>query len=425
MIKGEWSRSPLPTSRILLNHAPRWSLVNNPGRYYDRTVDITTVLSNARIWLVRLSFSWLTNAGMALGSLLALGMGIGCGGADQHWVPDGTPEALVTTVDTLSTPREFLLADPIGVYQDRHMRYVAVDRSDKNLKVYDRQGRFSMTVGAPGEGPGEFEVLWGGGVTLGDSLYGYDFVDLALQLYAPDGSYGRTHPVGGGHMVPSDVTSFGETSFLVTYFPLGAHHEDLLQVVGIDGATGPRFMNLSGYFTPESPALLQHSVLLASGRDDLIVAGMVGYDTIMAFDGEGDMINKIRLPEDVVTTTYKQAFSANSGFSQYEDGTYVVDGIPAVHKIVVLSDRLALVQVTSTTGGDPFVDLSRSGQFVAVFVDRATNSLWAGSVGHWEWGLLGGVNKSGHAIVGRYIGNDYESVEIGLMRIEVTKGGGE
>ncbi len=105
-----------------------------------------------------------------------------------------------------------------------------------------------MTVGGPGEGPGEFETLWGGGVTRGDSLYGYDFADLALQLYSPDGTYNRTLPVGGGGMVPSDVTSFGETSFLVTYFPLGAHHEDLLQVVGIDGATSPRFMNLSEYF---------------------------------------------------------------------------------------------------------------------------------------------------------------------------------
>ena len=287
-------RRPPPTLAAL---ADRYAVATTANASVNA---IRGALRAARIWPVRLPFSWLTNAGMALGSL---GMGIGCGGAGQHWVPDGTPEALVTTVDTLSTPREFLLADPIGVYQDRHMRYVAVDRSDKNLKVYDRQGRFSMTVGAPGEGPGEFEVLWGGGVTRGDSLYGYDFADLALQLYAPDGSYGKTHPVGGGHMVPSNVTTFGETSFLVTYFPLGAYHEDLLQVVGIDGATGPRFMNLSGYFTPESPALIQNSFLVASGRGDLIVAGMVGYDTIMAFDGEGDMINKIRLPEDVVTIT--------------------------------------------------------------------------------------------------------------------------
>lgn len=145
----------------------------------------------------------------------------------------------------------------------------------------------------------------------------------------------------------------------------------------------------------------------------------------MAFDGEGNRIGKARLPEDVVTTTYKQAFDANSGLPRYHDGTHVVDGIPAVRKIVVLNDRLALLQVASTTGGDPFVDLSGGGDFVAVFVDRATNSLWAGSVGHWEWGLLGGVDSSDHAIVGRYIGSDYESVEIGLMRIEVTKGGSE
>ena len=348
-------------------------------------------------------------------------MGLACGDDEPDWAPAGTPEAFVTVVDTLSTPSEFLLADPIGVYQDSEGRYVAVDRSDKNLKVYDKHGQFSMTIGRPGEGPGEFEVLWGGGTTSGDSLYGYDFSELSLQLYAPDGTYARSLPVGRGRFVPSDVTTFGETSFLVTYFPLGVHDEALLQVVSSDGGTGSRFMNVKQYFTPESPPLIQYSVLHASGRDDLVVAGMVGYDTIMAFDGEGRLLNKTRLPEDVVPRTYKEAFDANNGIPRHDDGTYVIDGIPAVNKIVVLSDRTALVQVATAARGDPFVDLTAGGHYVGVLIDRATNALSVVSLGYWDWGLLGRVTSNEHAIVGRYIGKDYESVEIGFMGIEMRE----
>ena len=362
---------------------------------------------------------------IAIGS--ALGMGLGCGSqeqpAEEQWRPVGTPAVSVAIVDTLSTPPGFLLADPIGVYRDGRGRYVAVDRSDKDLKVFDRDGQLAMTVGQPGEGPGEFEVLWGGGVTRGDSLYGYDFSDMTLQLYAPDGSYARTHPVGEGRFVPSDVTSLDETSLLATHFPLGIHNEDLLEVMGIDGTSGPRFMNLEEYFTPESPPLLQYSTLHASGRDDLIVAGMVGYDTIMVFDGDGNKIGATRLPERVVPTTYKEAFQANNGSPQYEDGTFATDAIPAVSKIVTLSDRSALVQVTSTVDGDPFVDLAAGGQFLALLVDRATNALWVEPVGYWDWGLLGGVSNGDKALVGRHVGKDYESIEIGLMGIEMQESG--
>ena len=84
---------------------------------------------------------------IAIGS--ALGMGLGCGSQEQpeeeQWRPVGTPTVSVAIVDTLSTPPGFLLADPIGVYRDGRGRYVAVDRSDKDLKVFNMDGQLAMT----------------------------------------------------------------------------------------------------------------------------------------------------------------------------------------------------------------------------------------------------------------------------------------
>ncbi|MGH7459691.1 MAG: 6-bladed beta-propeller [Longimicrobiales bacterium] len=85
--------------------------------------------------------------------------------------------------------------DPVRVSRLGNGRYLVADgdqRGHHALLVFDAQGRFVMRLGRKGRGPGEFGQLfqWGG-TYRGDSIAAYDFIDRAIEVFAPDGRFAR------------------------------------------------------------------------------------------------------------------------------------------------------------------------------------------------------------------------------------------
>ncbi len=85
--------------------------------------------------------------------------------------------------------------DPVSVFRLRDGRYVVADgdqRGHHALLVYDAQGKFVTRLGRKGRGPGEFgQLFMWGGTYRGDSLAAYDFIDRALEIFAPNGRHAR------------------------------------------------------------------------------------------------------------------------------------------------------------------------------------------------------------------------------------------
>ena len=86
--------------------------------------------------------------------------------------------------------------DPVSAFSLPDGRYVVAD-GDQNgwdaLLVYDRKGKFVRSWGREGAGPGEFRQLlnWAG-TYRGDSAAAYDFVDRALEIFSPNGTFVRS-----------------------------------------------------------------------------------------------------------------------------------------------------------------------------------------------------------------------------------------
>jgi hypothetical protein len=71
-------------------------------------------------------------------------------------------------------------------------RIVVADGGSASLRFFGPDGRFEGSVGAPGEGPGEFAGLRALAAAPGDSLYAYDSRLRRLSVFGPDGTYVRS-----------------------------------------------------------------------------------------------------------------------------------------------------------------------------------------------------------------------------------------
>jgi 6-bladed beta-propeller len=70
----------------------------------------------------------------------------------------GKIEALdsVLTIGVFDGPDEYIFARITDVDMDNQGNYVVADSRSREVRVYDRSGKFKQTVGSAGEGPGEF-----------------------------------------------------------------------------------------------------------------------------------------------------------------------------------------------------------------------------------------------------------------------------
>ena len=114
--------------------------------------------------------------------------------AGEEWRLSAEPALDVGTVDG---PPQYQLGRVAGAVRLGDGTVVVADDQSKDLRFFDRAGRYLKTVGRRGGGPGEFEAL-GSLAALGDTLLAADWSSRRVSVFAPDGSLVRSIPLDAG-----------------------------------------------------------------------------------------------------------------------------------------------------------------------------------------------------------------------------------
>jgi hypothetical protein len=89
-------------------------------------------------------------------SILLWAAGAGPGLAQVRSDPGPARFEHVLTIGALDGPTEYLFSAPVGVAVSQRGEIIVLDARDRDLRVFDAQGRFLRRMGRAGSGPGEF-----------------------------------------------------------------------------------------------------------------------------------------------------------------------------------------------------------------------------------------------------------------------------
>jgi hypothetical protein len=273
-----------------------------------------------------------------------------CGaGADER------PSAEDVAVDTevlasLDDGARPVLARPLSVTRLSDGGYALADRSDRDMKLYGRDGRRRGQLGRAGRGPGEFSALTSGGV-FRDTLFGFDMVPGRLYLFAPGGAVARALTVPQGTW---SATAVDDSLFLLIRSVAPARRHALL-LMRPDGTLRSSFFDASR-FVANNPDLAQTAAIVADARAGTVFAGVFGGDSLYAFDYEGRMTGSA--PVDAVDPlpSFRSLAAANGGRLRRQGGGWVVDGAEVLIALLALNGSRAVLHVQrfdAETGLDP------------------------------------------------------------------------
>jgi hypothetical protein len=212
---------------------------------------------------------------------------------------------------------------------------------------------------------------------------------------------------------------------LVTGFAIGSAERDLVRLLRRDGSTVSRFLNLRRYFTPENPDLIQSSTVYADGAGGTVFAAVMGLDSVFAFDYAGRRVaaGRVTLPEGELPQ-FRALIEANRGKRTRPDRTLVYQGQPALVAVAALDADHAVLQVMKLdyTGGGR-LDRTQGGTFLLASVDREAGTITTGSARELE-GALAGRDRTGGALVARYAGADFDTIELLRLGLAGRREGG-
>lgn len=117
---------------------------------------------------------------------------VGCASEGAPDLGDWTlqEDELTLTEDLLvSETEEFFFASVLTVDVTSDGRMIVPDWEDSNIKVLRPDGSLIDTLGGPGEGPGEFQMLNFAQVASGDSIYALDPRQSRLTIFGPEAPY--------------------------------------------------------------------------------------------------------------------------------------------------------------------------------------------------------------------------------------------
>jgi len=180
---------------------------------------------------------------------------------------------------------------------------VVADVHESALVYFDERGGLRTVAGGPGEGPGEFELLFWLGECAPDSIYAYDAGLGRASVFSTQGEFERSFPLVAPGGVPVDPPRCSTEGLLVAKgFPTW---EDAPEV---------------GRWVPEIPIF----ILDGGGKADSIIAAFPYRDYI----GRGsEPISSPLASEAFVEVFRERLFLAYS--DRYEIGVFSLDGTPS------------------------------------------------------------------------------------------------
>jgi hypothetical protein len=244
-------------------------------------------------------------------------------------------------------------------------RMVVADRQANNIKVLRPDGSLLDTLGGPGEGPGEFQMLRSVRVARGDSLYAHDMMRSQTTVFGPPAPYEVNRVIS----IPREEGLVGTLNVLedrlVGSFGSGTAPEDgvtrpnptakrLLDETGTPGDTllldrsqqAAFAFGDGGGFTAELIPFSRKTVL-ATGPDGRFYHGWTDSLHIEATTLEGTSETIASIPTDPVPVTDAARDSALSDVDD-EMRSMVVSALPdtkpAFTDLVVADDGRLWVQ---------------------------------------------------------------------------------
>ncbi len=120
-------------------------------------------------------------------------------------------------IGMLDGPPQYQFGRVTGAVRLDDGTVVVGDDQSKDLRFFDRTGRYLKTVGREGGGPGEFKAV-GSLAALGDSLVVGDYNNRRVSVFAPDGKLVRAVPLdaGGSEDFTIPVGYLGDGSVLLS-----------------------------------------------------------------------------------------------------------------------------------------------------------------------------------------------------------------
>ena len=230
------------------------------------------------------------------------------------WTVDPTPAVSIGTFD--GEP-EYEFYQVRGATRFADGTIAVLNSGSFELRFYDESGEFIRSVGAEGEGPGEFR----GSSRLfnhRDSLLVWDFRLNRLSVFAPTGEFVRSFLLSGSGRSQNASKLVGgalltTTSTVYTPSSEGGIHRDtsVYVMVSLDGDSlsslgrfpeVERFVRLSGDGMTVMSLLLGRTTRRASSGDQLFVGTNESY-AIDIYDRDGRLARSIRreVPPVLVT----------------------------------------------------------------------------------------------------------------------------
>ncbi len=83
----------------------------------------------------------------------------------------------------------YLFAKPTNVVVDGKGNIYVIEMFAKQVRKYDKSGKYLVTIGRTGKGPGEYMMPSFGAVDRADNFYLFDYTTMRLSTFQPDGTF--------------------------------------------------------------------------------------------------------------------------------------------------------------------------------------------------------------------------------------------
>jgi hypothetical protein len=207
---------------------------------------------------------------------------------------------------------EIFISTISGIAVDDNGNLFLADQSEATVHSYDADGQYRFSIGRRGEGPGEFNAAYQPRIHNGE-LFVLDINQQRISVFNPvDGSFLRTHPLGGGtddfSGFPVQAEPLSDGRFLVFYNQMDRDGEKFLMGRIPRILDGEGNVLSSGFveFDPAEMFMLQSDnnirvmslPFMGSTYADVspaeeIVSGFSDRILLHAFNMEGDTIRSI------------------------------------------------------------------------------------------------------------------------------------
>lgn len=251
-------------------------------------------------------------------------------------------------------------------------RLYVLEGQAKEIRVFDRDGRYVRTVGRQGGGPGEFNEPIGMAWSPDGHLWVIDPENNRISVIDTAGTFVTSHPAIGGWIYNPWPGGFDTAGAFYTYVPDRASTEFGMLLVRYDTALHPldtlrppRYLGERHFFevssnggrmmtgVPFSPSLVWE---LTTAGD--FWAALTGPYELFRVTGAGDTLRRVTRAFDALPVTGEDVDSAIANLEWFTRQGGKVDrsripGVkPALRELLVADDGHLWVAVTTRDRGD-------------------------------------------------------------------------